>query len=303
METCDMKKSFKILQRLEENVKIRAIVHSETSKYYQKVWNYIKYPTIIISMIINSTIFTTIYNHGASIELFLAGNIITILCNIVIALESYIEFEKIINSHSYYVREYTRVYRMICAFYQKNLLQKEQLHKDILAHFIDTVQNCIHILQEDEPVCPQKIVKKTMDYHIDIHFYVSCTQKLRNKYTHENIMEIKKIRTDVLIQIIDKIFKDMSIHKKYSGFYRYFEKPHSRKEIFNYIILEKNISYKDLMEMYEKVNVFEMTSYDENDIDIFECDPNHFILITIDSSSSSDSNPPSPHTHDPNMML
>jgi len=253
--TNDSKSLLQLLNRFEEEVKVKSIIHFETYKYYQKIFFILNYPALFISFIINSALFTRLVEDNANMNLFLVGNVITLLCNIVIGGVSYYRLDDKMNNHLHYSKEYTRIYRIICNFYYENLVCKEKLHKEILFHFIQNIQSHIFLLFDDEPKCPSNIVHNVKINNVDICFYVYASKKYKNQYTYENVFKLYQLPTSVLYSIMNEIETNPLIHMKYPGFYRYnITKEIPKKDILNYILLEKNISYNDIFFIYNNLN-------------------------------------------------
>lgn len=280
---------FSYLRRLETNVMIQSVLHYETSFYYERLFYYLHYPALVISIIVNSALFTKIYDQESKLIIFFIGNVISIFCSILIGIQNYCDFEKKKNIHSFYAKEYSRMYRVICKFYERNLIEQNEIHKKYLWEFIHSIQSQTQLLSEDSPKCPQTIIKKIYTYNIDIYFYVVNTQCLKHKYTYDNIYEISKICTSNLRIVMNHIQYDMNFHKRNSGHYRFImnDTIMSRKDILNFIILEKNISYSEFIHIYSGVlHLYETNSENENTIQIFETDDEHYKLKQVDEFES-----------------
>lgn len=253
----DTKSLFNMLKRYEEDVKVKSIIHYETYKYYQKIYFLLNYPAILLSFIINSALFSRLVktdekdeenNNNISVNAFLFGNIITIFCNIIIGCVSYFRLDDRMNNHYHYSKEYTRIYRIICQFYYENLVLKEKLQKQILYHFIQNIQSHIFLLFDDEPKCPSNIVHNVKIKNVDICFYVYASKRLKNPYTYENVLKLYQLPTNILLSIMNEVETNPQIHMKYPGFYRFnITKQIPKKDILNFILLEKNISYNDIL--------------------------------------------------------
>jgi hypothetical protein len=284
-----------LLKRFEEEVKVKSIIHFETYKYFQKLYYILNYPALFISFMINSALFTRMVENNANTDIFLIGNIITIICNIIIGLVSYYKIDDRMNIHLQYSMEYTRIYRMICQFYYENLVMKDQLKKEILFYFLENIKSHIFLLIDDEPKCPSHIVHNVKIKNVDICFYVYSSINLKHPYSYDNVLKLYQLSNDILLSIMNEIETNPQIHIKYPGFYRFNiwnenfkEKKMPKKDILNYIILEKNILYQDILDILKNnENSLKTIHCFENEYDkIFVKDriqPN-FVVINMDDN-------------------
>jgi len=272
----DTKSLIHLLKRFEEEVKVKSIIHFETYKYFQRIYYILNYPALFISFMINSALFTRMIENNESNDIFLFGNIITIACNIIIGLVSYYKVDDRMNTHLQYSKEYTRIYRIICQFYYENLVMKEQLKKEILFYFLENIKSHIFLLIDDEPKCPSNIVHNVKIKNVDICFYVYSSKNLNNPYSYDNVLKLYQLPNSILTSIMNEVQTNPQIHIKYPGFYRFdISNENSiknrinqipKKDILNYIILEKNISYNDLVEILKNNKEFIKTIHTlEND--------------------------------------
>lgn len=291
----DTKSLFQLLKRFEEEVKVKSIIHFETYKYFQKLYYILNYPALFISFMINSALFTRMVENNADTDIFLIGNIITIVCNIIIGLVSYYKIDDRMNTHLQYSKEYTRIYRIICQFYYENLVMKDQLKKEILFYFLENIKSHIFLLIDDEPKCPSHIVHNVKIKNVDICFYVYSSKNLKHPYSYDNVLKLYQLSNDILLSIMNEIETNPQIHIKYPGFYRFNiwnenfkEKKIPKKDILNYIILEKNILFQDVLDILaNNENSLKTIHCFENEYDkIFvkeRIQPN-FVVVTIDDN-------------------
>lgn len=291
----DTKSLFCFLQRYEDDVKFLSAVHYKAHIFYKYLHYVFSYPPLFITIFINSALFSKYFNIENNLEMYIVGNGITIFCNIIVAVQNYLNFEKNSNTHLYYSKEYSRIFRTVCRFYENNIIYQTQnkLDKKILVEFLRNIQNSLYLLMEDAPKYPSFIVSSVKNQYIDLLFYVANTSKLRNKFTYKQMMEIKKINNIALKKIIEFIQTNPEIHKKYPGFYRNTTFNLSlRKDLLNFLILEKNISYDDIIYCYNQIvdtfDIFLDTSVENLRIIEYE-ESNHFVILTIPHSESSES--------------
>ena len=291
----DTKSLFCFLQRYEDDVKFLSSVHYKTHIYYKYLHCIFNYPPLLFTIFINSALFSKYFNIENNLEMYIIGNGVTILLNIIVALQNILNFENKATAHLNYSKEYSRIFRNICRFYENNIIYQNQtrLDKKILVEFLRNVQSNLYLLLEDAPKCPVFILNNVKNQNVDLLFYVANTSKLKNKYTYKQMMEIKKINNIALKKIIEYIQINPEIHKKYPGFYRNTSFNLSlRKDLLNFLILEKNISFSDIISCYNKIvdtfDIFLDTAIENLQIIEYE-ESNHFVILTIPHSESSDS--------------
>jgi hypothetical protein len=291
----DTKSLFCFLQRYEDDVKFLSAVHYKTHIFYKYLHYLFNYPPLVISIFINSALFSKYFNIENNLEMYIIGNGITIFCNLLVGIQNLLKFENNASSHLHYSKEYSRIFRNICRFYENNIIYQNQrrLDKKILVEFLRGVQSNLYLLLEDAPRLPSFIVARVKGQNIDLLFYVANTSKLKNKYTYSQMMEIKKINNIALKKIIEYIQINPEIHKKYPGFYRNTSfNLNLRKDLLNFLILEKNISFDDIIHCYNNIvdtfDIFLDTSIENLQIIEYE-ESNHFVILTIPNSESSDS--------------
>lgn len=288
----DTKSLFYMLQRYEENVKFLSICHFESSKFYRYIFNIIHYPALIISIVINSALFTNYFEKNDGLKMFIIGNGVTLICNFLIAIQDYYELEKLSEKHNSYSKEYARIYRQICHYYEDNLIHEQNVDKKYLVDFLRGVQARIHLLMEDSLRCPQNIIKKCKKNNIDIYFYVVNTQRLQNKYSIQDMVRLNNMNIGILKKIVEYIVYNQSFQEKYPGYYRKinFSSNNLKKDIFNFIILEKNIKFQDILNIYSSmVDTFDI--YDINseiEMSVIEMDINNYVVLPICESKNSD---------------
>jgi hypothetical protein len=308
----DTKNLFNLLRRFEEDIKVKSIIHYETYLYYKKIHIIFSYPALFLSFIINSALFTNLLDgqgtdsDDINLNFYFTGNLITIICNIIIGLVSFYKLDDLMNDHYNYSKEYTRIYRIICQFYYENLILKDKLKKEYLYQFIQSIQSHIFLLFDDEPKCPSKIVHKVKISNIDISFYVYASKKLKNPYSYENILKLYQLPLHVLDAILNIIETDPTIHLKYPGFYRLNQnKEMPKKEILNYIILEKNISYNDIQFIIDHLNIsnLQVIHSIENDYNIILTQDKFNPIIIIDTYGYNHSSSNSTNSNSPNNKV
>lgn len=288
----DTKSLFFMLQRYEENVKFLTICHFESAKYYRFIFNIIHYPALAVSIIINSALFSNYFEMNDSFRMFLVGNGITLLCNFFIALQDYYELEKLSEKHNSFAKEYARIYRLICNYYEDNLIYEQNIDKKNLVEFLRGIQSRIHLLMEESLKCPQRIIKQCKRNNIDLYFYVVNSEKLKNKYSLHDMIQLNNINVGILKKIVEYIVYNKSFHEKYPGHYRKinFSSNNLKKDIFNFLILEKNIKFDDIIRihksMIETFDIYELNS--DIEMSVIELDVQNYIVLPICESNKSD---------------
>lgn len=288
----DTKSLFYMLQRYEENVKFLSICHFESSKFYRYLFNLIHYPALVICIIINSALFTNYFDMNDGFEMFLIGNGITLICNFIIAIQDYYELEKYSEKHNSYSKEYARIYRLICHYYEDNLIHEQNVDKKYLVDFLRGIQARIHLLMDDTLKCPQRIIKKCKKNNIDLYFYVVNSERLSNKYSIQDIIQLNNMNIGILKKIVEYITFNQSFQEKYPGYYRKinFSSNNIKKDIFNFIILEKNIKFQDILKIYNSMidtfDIYDLNS--EIEMSVIELDVNNYVVLPICESKNSD---------------
>lgn len=279
-------KLIKYLKNIEKESEFKSLVHNETRKLYKKYNKYLAYPVSILNAVAGSATVSALYTlQENNSGIFLALGSLNICTAVISTLHNIFKFEDKAQKHDKLANLFSRIQRKISYFLNKNSLTDEEIKL-----FSENIKYKINGLIDIDIPCPINIenrIKKILSVKKDLDVvknYCDGYTSRKNKENNKLIQLLDTLEIDEL-RNITKHF--IAKEKQYNGSSYLLEvntDNMDKKQLYQYIILELNLSVEHVKETIDKMK---NTVVESNDI-----------VITIETKEIDSENDKKEHDSD-----
>lgn len=231
------------LSDVEHECKIKSVLHSESSSYYNKVNFLLCYPALGVTALCGSSFLTGNNFFSESSNVLKIFGILNIVACLVLVVQNLINFTKISGDHLQISREYSKLYREIVYFKKQS---SSYPYNNFVELFCNNVHFRLNIIMEVELNCPDNIMKSILKEKNEVlteKYFVAQTKFKKHKYTKSHVRKLYSMDRGRLMEIIVLGLRDEQNEHKYP-YMNFFNA--STMQLMDFIVVELNVDPKNI---------------------------------------------------------